>query len=197
MITVSKEDYLKAILEAESEGETVISATLAHWLKVSPPAVTMAVRRLKKDSLVRVQADGRVRLTSSGRRIARRLTLRHHLIERMLAEMFGMEWWKVHDEAERLEHAVSPDFEGKLLGKLGRDGACPHGNLSELESPASRRRRGLSLLAQAEPGKLYTVKEMRPPMITSATGRCSNFGSLAVFVRARRSRLCTPTTTTP
>jgi DtxR family transcriptional regulator, Mn-dependent transcriptional regulator len=157
MITVSKEDYLKAILEAESEGETVISATLAHWLKVSPPAVTMAVRRLKKDSLVRVQADGRVRLTSSGRRIARRLTLRHHLIERMLAEMFGMEWWKVHDEAERLEHAVSPDFEGKLLGKLGRGGACPHGNLSELESPASRRRRGLSLLAQAEPGKLYTV----------------------------------------
>jgi DtxR family Mn-dependent transcriptional regulator len=157
MITVSKEDYLKAILEAESEGETVISATLAHWLKVSPPAVTMAVRRLKKDSLVRVQADGRVRLTSSGRRIARRLTLRHHLIERMLAEMFGMEWWKVHDEAERLEHAVSPDFEGKLLGKLGRGGACPHGNLSELESPASRRRRGLSLLAHAEPGKLYTV----------------------------------------
>jgi DtxR family Mn-dependent transcriptional regulator len=157
MITVSKEDYLKAILEAESEGETVISATLAHWLKVSPPAVTMAVRRLKKDSLVRVQADGRVRLTSSGRRIARRLTMRHHLIERMLAEMFGMEWWKVHDEAERLEHAVSPDFEVKLLGKLGRGGACPHGNLSELESPASRRRRGLSLLADAEPGKSYAV----------------------------------------
>ena len=49
MITVSKEDYLKAILVAEGEGETVISATLAHWLNVSPPAVTMAVRRLKKD----------------------------------------------------------------------------------------------------------------------------------------------------
>jgi len=49
MITVSKEDYLKAIHEAESEGESVISATLAHWLKVSPPAVTMALRRLKKD----------------------------------------------------------------------------------------------------------------------------------------------------
>ena len=47
MITVSKEDYLKAILEAESEGESVISATLAHWLSVSPPAVTMALRRLK------------------------------------------------------------------------------------------------------------------------------------------------------
>src|SRR5215813_12065927 len=146
MITVSKEDYLKAILEAESEGESVISATLAHWLSVSPPAVTMALRRLKKDGLVRVRTDGHVGLTAAGRKIARKLTLRHHLIERMLSEMFGMEWYKVHDEAERLEHAVSPDFEAKLLARLGR-GACPHGNLSEMESPASRRRRGLLLLA--------------------------------------------------
>src|ERR1700728_1730394 len=157
MITVSKEDYLKAILEAESEGESVISARLADWLKVSAPAVTMAVRRLKKDGLVRVQTDGHVRLTAAGRRIARKLTLRHHLIERMLSEMFGMEWWKVHDEAERLEHAVSPDFEARLLAKLRRGGACPHGNLSELESTASRRRRWRVLLAHAEPGKNYVV----------------------------------------
>jgi DtxR family Mn-dependent transcriptional regulator len=157
MITVSKEDYLKAILQAESEGEAVISATLAHWLAVSPPAVTMALRRLKKDGLVRVRADGHVGLTAGGRKIARKLSLRHHLIERMLAEMFGMDWYKVHDEAERLEHAVSPDFEAKLLAKLGRGGACPHGNLSEMESPGSRRRRGLLLLSEAEAGKRYRV----------------------------------------
>jgi DtxR family Mn-dependent transcriptional regulator len=157
VITVSKEDYLKAILEAESEGESVISATLAHWLRVSPPAVTMALRRLKKDGLVRVQTDGHVTLSAAGRRIARKLSLRHHLIERMLSEIFGMEWYKVHDEAERLEHAVSPDFEGKLLLKLGPGGACPHGNLTEMESPASRRRRGLLLLSEAEVGKNYTV----------------------------------------
>ncbi len=157
MITVSKEDYLKAILQAESEGETVISATLAHWLSVSPPAVTMALRRLKKDGLVRVHREGHVVLTPGGRKIARKLSLRHHLIERMLAEIFGMEWYKVHDEAERLEHAVSPDFETKLLAKLGRDGACPHGNLSEMESPDSRRRRGLLLLSEAEAGKRYRV----------------------------------------
>ncbi len=157
MITVSKEDYLKSILEAESEGENVIAARLADLLKVSPPAVTMALRRLKKDRLVRVGADGHIRLTVAGRKIARKLTLRHHLIERMLSELFGMEWWKVHDEAERLEHAVSPDFEAKLLAKLGSGAACPHGNLSELESPTSRRRRGLVLLADAEPGQAYTV----------------------------------------
>src|ERR1700745_2321264 len=156
MITVSKEDYLKAILEAESEGETVISATLAHWLKVSPPAVTMALRRLKKDGFVRVHADGNVRLTAPGRKIARRLTLRHHLVERMLSEVFGMEWYKVHDEAERLEHAVSPDFDIRLLAKLGQ-GTCPHGNLSERKTPASRRRRGLLLLSEAETGKHYQV----------------------------------------
>jgi len=157
MITVSKEDYLKSILEAETEGETVISARLAHLLKVSPPAVTMALRRLKKDGLVRVESSGEVRLTAQGRRIARRLTLRHHLIERMLSEMFGMEWWKVHDEAERLEHAVSPDFEAMLLAKLGSGSACPHGNLSEMESSSSRRRRGLVLLADAELDTTYSV----------------------------------------
>jgi DtxR family transcriptional regulator, Mn-dependent transcriptional regulator len=157
VITVSKEDYLKSILEAESEGETVISARLADWHKVSPPAVTMALRRLKKDGLVEVEKSGEVRLTAGGRKIARKLTLRHHLIERMLAEMFGMEWWKVHDEAERLEHAVSPDFEAKLLAKLGSGGACPHGNLSEVEGPASRRKRGLVLMTDAQADRFYTV----------------------------------------
>ncbi len=157
MITVSKEDYLKSILEGETDGEMVIAARLADSLKVSPPAVTMALRRLKKDRLVTVGSEGRIRLTAAGRKIARKLTLRHHLIERMLSEMFGMEWWKVHDEAERLEHAVSPDFEVKLLAKLGVNGACPHGNLSELESPASRRRRGLVLLSDAEVGNIFVV----------------------------------------
>lgn len=157
MITVSKEDYLKSILEAESEGETVISARLADWHKVSAPAVTMALRRLKKDGLVEVEKSGEIRLTAAGRKIARKLTVRHHLIERMLSEMFGMEWWKVHDEAERLEHAVSPDFEAKLLAKLGSGGACPHGNLSEVEGPSSRRKRGLVLLADAEVDQHYSV----------------------------------------
>src|ERR1700740_1211517 len=103
MITVSKEDYLKAIFEAQSEGQAVISATLANWLKVSAPAVTMALRRLTRDGLVDVRKDGRVRLTNDGGRIARRIAIRHHLIERMLTEVFGMPWYRTHDEAETLE----------------------------------------------------------------------------------------------
>ncbi len=174
MITVSKEDYLKAILEAESEGEPVISATLAHWLSVSAPAVTMALRRLKRDSLVKVQSDGRVQLTEEGREIARRLTVRHHLIERMLHEIFGMEWTKVHEEAERLEHAVSADFEAKLVKKLGRGGICPHGNLMTPESSASRKRRGLVQLAAAEAGRSYVVRsvyERDPRLLEFLDGR--------------------------
>ena len=113
-ITISKENYLKTIAEAESEGEAVIAATLARWLKVSAPAVTMAIRRLKRDELIRVGRDGQITLTRSGRTIANRLLNRHHLIERMLTEVFGMEWYKVHEEAEQLEHAVSSDFESRL-----------------------------------------------------------------------------------
>jgi DtxR family Mn-dependent transcriptional regulator len=159
-ISVSKEDYLKAILEAESEGLTVISATLAHWLKVSPPAVTMALRRLKRDGYVDVKADGVIRLTVKGKEVAHRTALRHHLIERMLAEMFGMEWYRVHDEAERLEHAVSPEFEAKLLERLGQQGICPHGNGVLPETPEKRIKRGLVLLSDAREDTEYSVASL-------------------------------------
>jgi DtxR family Mn-dependent transcriptional regulator len=159
-ISVSKEDYLKAVLEAESEGQTVISATLAHWLGVSPPAVSMAVRRLKRDGYVDVKSDGVVRLTPQGRQAAYRTALRHHLIERMLSEMFGMAWYEVHDEAERLEHAVSPAFEARLLEKLGEQGTCPHGNAVLPENPVRRARRGLRTLAEGDPDQEYTVASL-------------------------------------
>jgi DtxR family Mn-dependent transcriptional regulator len=157
MITVSKEDYLKAIFEAQSEGEAVISATLANWLKVSAPAVSMALRRLKRDGLVSVRKDGRVLLTSQGTKIAKSIAVRHHLIERMLTEIFGMPWYRTHDEAERLEHAVSAEFEVLLVKKLGRGGACPHGNHAIVDSPQKKRKQGDKLLSEADPGKNYIV----------------------------------------
>ena len=156
-IQVSKENYLKAILEAEAEGHEVIPAKLAHWLEVSAPAVTMALKRLKRDGLVETGEDGIVRLTPAGRETAYRTALRHHLIERMLSEMFGMEWHEIHEEAERLEHAVSPVFEAKLKERLGEGGACPHGNSVLPENPAERKRRGEIPLSEASEGKSYTV----------------------------------------
>jgi DtxR family Mn-dependent transcriptional regulator len=159
-ITISKEDYLKAILEAESEGQSVIPVTLSHWLSVSPPAVTMALKRLKRDGYVEVRSDGIVRLTAKGRETAYRTALRHHLIERMLSEIFGMEWYQIHDEAERLEHAVSPAFEAALIEKLGDRGTCPHGNFVLPESPAQRKKRGLIQLSEAPEGAEYVVTSL-------------------------------------
>ena len=141
-LTISKENYLKAIAEAEGEGEVVIAATLARWLQVSPPAVTMAIRRLKRDGLIRVTAVGEITLAREGREIANRVMNRHHLIERMLTEIFGMEWYKVHEEAEQMEHAVSADFEDRLREKLGEDESCPHGNRVGMDRPQDRRERG-------------------------------------------------------
>ena len=157
MITVSKEDYLKAIAEAEAEGETVIAATLAHWLSVTRPAVTFALKRLSKDGLVAVKSDGHIQLTRQGRQIAERTIVRHHLIERMLSEVFGMAWYEVHDEAERLEHAVSTAFEEKLIEKLGHKDTCPHGNGLALRSVAERRKGGLCLLTEASVGAKYRI----------------------------------------
>ena len=156
-ITISKENYLKAIAEAESEGETVKAVTLARWLHVSAPAVTMAIKRLRRDALIRVAAEGQISLTASGREIASRLLNRHHLIERMLAEIFGLEWYKIHDEAEQLEHAVSADFERKLIERLGAESDCPHGNRVVMDSPSDRRRRGLKPLEEGLPGERLAV----------------------------------------
>jgi len=152
-ITISKENYLKAILEAEAEGETVIAATLARWLRVSAPAVTMAIRRLKRDALITVRKNGTLVLTAEGRAIASRLLNRHQLIERMLTEIFGMEWYKVHEEAEHMEHAVSEDFEKLLVEKLGDSDFCPHGNRMGVETRGDRLGRGLLPLDQAAAGQ--------------------------------------------
>lgn len=159
-ITISKENYLKTIAEAEAEGETVIAATLARWLNVSPPAVAMAIRRLKRDALIQIARNGHITLTPSGTTIAHRLLYRHHLIERMLTEVFGMEWYKVHDEAEQLEHAVSEDFERCLREKLGAEGPCPHGNLAAIETAEDRRQRGLIPLFEAVPQQMVEVRSV-------------------------------------
>jgi DtxR family transcriptional regulator, Mn-dependent transcriptional regulator len=158
-LTVSKEDYLKAVAEAESEEGPVIAATVARWLNVSAPAVALALRRLRRDKMVEVDRRGRISLTRAGRQIADKVRLRHHLIERMLHELLGMEWYKLHAEAERLEHSVSEDLERKLIEKLGREAPCPHGNQIN-KSADERRRLGLQQLWEAAPGSTVRIECM-------------------------------------
>src|SRR5262249_36866030 len=117
-------------------------------------------KRLRRDGYVEVNDDGIVRLTETGRETAYRTALRHHLIERMLNEIFGMQWYEIHDEAERLEHAVTPAFEAKLKEKLGEGGACPHGNAVLPEKPADRKKRGEIPLSEARVGQPYRVTSL-------------------------------------
>ena len=159
MITISKEDYLKAIAEAEAEGHDVIPATLSHWLSVTRPAVSFAIKRLSRDGFAAMTTDGHIRLTAKGRDVAQRTLIRHQLIERMLSEIFGMPWYEIHDEAERLEHAVSPAFEKKLIEKLGHKDSCPHGNGFTFQSPAERRKRGMCRLSEGNAKKKIHRRE--------------------------------------
>jgi len=125
--SVSQEDYLKAIWELVEEGQPPISARLAEELDVTPPAVTAALKRMRRDDLVSVARDGRIDLTRKGRAVAERMALRHQLAEMLLTEVIGLPWSKAHDEAERLEHAISPEVETLLLKRFANKKSCPHG----------------------------------------------------------------------
>ena len=125
--SVSQEDYLKAIWEMLEGDQVPISARLAEELEVTPPAVTAALKRMARDGHVRVERNGRIDLTKKGRDVAEQLALRHQLAEVLLTEVIGLPWTKAHDEAERLEHGISPEVEALLLKKFGHQKSCPHG----------------------------------------------------------------------
>ncbi len=125
--SVSREDYLKAIWEIVQEEQEPISARLAEELGVTPPAVTAALKRLARDGLLRVERSGRIELTRKGRSMADHLAMRHQLAEKLLTEVIGLDWTRAHDEAERLEHGISPEVEKLLLARFGADSFCPHG----------------------------------------------------------------------
>ena len=149
--SVSQEDYLKAIWEMREENQLPISARLAEELDVTPPAVTAAVKRMARDGHVKVQRDGQILLTSQGRKIAQHLMLRHQLAEMLLTEVIGVPWAKSHAEAERLEHAISPEIEALLVKRFASRKTCPHG--VPLSGGVSQlRKQGGVLLSELQPG---------------------------------------------
>ena len=110
------------------EGGQVIGARLAEFLRISPAAVSEMVHRLERDGLLRLDDRREVRLTERGLDAASSIVRRHRLAERMLVDLLGYEWWKTHEEAERIEHAMSPEMEARLVQVLGDPQTCPHGN---------------------------------------------------------------------
>ncbi len=150
--SVSQEDYLKAIWEMLEEEQTPISARLAEELNVTPPAVTAALKRMTRDGFLRVQRSGRIDLTRKGRQVAERLALRHQLAEMLLTEVIGLSWARAHDEAERMEHAISEEVEALLLKRFADRTACPHG-LPLRGGYARLRKQGAVPLADLEAGE--------------------------------------------
>ena len=126
--TASVQDYLAAIYDLGGSGKPVIGARLAKHLAISAPAVTEAIQRLTRGGYVKVGHGKELTLTTKGRQIAEVMARRHRLLERWLTDTLGLDWTDAHEEAHRLEHAISPRVEDRLAELLGMPSTCPHGN---------------------------------------------------------------------
>jgi DtxR family Mn-dependent transcriptional regulator len=151
------EEYLETILEIEEEGVVPIRARLVERLGLSAPAVSETVNRLVDQGYAELLGDRSLRLTPKGRTLATTVVRRHRLAERLLTDVIGLEWEKVHREADRWEHAISADVEEKLVALLGDPATCPHGN----PIPGSKRAvdaHGTVALSEAVPGGMVVSR---------------------------------------
>jgi DtxR family Mn-dependent transcriptional regulator len=122
------EDYLETIYELEESGIPPMRARLVERLKVSAPTVSETVARLEREGLLQLDEQKLLRLTERGRHAATGVMRRHRLAERLLVDLLEVPWHQVHEEAHRLEHAISETLEPYLVKALGDPGTCPHGN---------------------------------------------------------------------
>jgi DtxR family Mn-dependent transcriptional regulator len=122
------EQYLETILELEESGIVPMRARLVERLGISAPAVSDTVKRLEREGYLTLGDDRVMHLTESGRAYATAMLRRHRLAELLLVDILKVPWSLVHEEACRLEHAISDTVEAHLVALLGDPGACPHGN---------------------------------------------------------------------
>ena len=127
-LTQTVEDYLQLIYTMHREGDEVIAARLKERKGVSAPTAWATLRRMERDGLVELAQGHRVELSEEGREIAESIIRRHMLAERLLTDILQLDWADVHDEAHRMEHAISPLLERQILRLLGKPTTCPHGN---------------------------------------------------------------------
>lgn len=122
------EMYLRTILELEEEGQTPMRARISERLHHSGPTVSQTVSRMERDGLLVVAGDRHIELSVEGRQQAVRVMRKHRLAERLLADVIGLEWEFVHEEACRWEHVISEQVERKILGLIERTDISPYGN---------------------------------------------------------------------
>jgi DtxR family Mn-dependent transcriptional regulator len=160
--------YLEAIYYMWSEGEPLRSARLADWLGVSRPTVTIALRRMTRDDLVKLTRTKDIELTAKGMAQAESIVRRHRIMERWLTDGLGLDWVTADEEAARLEHAVSEVVERRLYEVLGRPTTCPHGNpIPGYSKPLPREVRLASLTpaSRATVSRVSEVAEREAPTL--------------------------------
>src|SRR6202000_3476424 len=150
--TVAEQEYLETMFWLEEAGLTMTGANIARAMQLSPPTVHEMGMRLIADGYVERNPDKSLTFTESGREHASYIVRRHRMIERFLTDVLGIPWDEVHEEAERIEHAMSPVLEEKMRAAIGDATTWPHGH-PILEGI---RERG-SLLADVEIGADVTV----------------------------------------
>ncbi|HLK56478.1 MAG TPA: metal-dependent transcriptional regulator [Chthonomonadaceae bacterium] len=128
MASPSVEDYIKAIYKAQADAETVTTQDIAGRVQVSAPAVSKMLKRLTELRLIEHTPYQGVRLTPAGEKMALEIIRHHRLLELYLVQALGYSWDEVHEEAERLEHHISEEFEARIDALLGHPTACPHGD---------------------------------------------------------------------
>jgi DtxR family Mn-dependent transcriptional regulator len=130
-LTISTQDYLKNIYELTESGESASTNALAHKLNIKPASVTGMVQKLAsaKPALVEYQKHQGVTLTREGKKAALEVIRHHRLLEAWLVQTLGYSWDEVHEEAERLEHVISEDFERRIAAAMGDPIRDPHGEL--------------------------------------------------------------------
>jgi DtxR family Mn-dependent transcriptional regulator len=128
MPTIPTENYLIAIQTLYDEGIRCIPARIAERMAVSAPTVTEAVRRMERDGYVYHAGEREIDLTEKGRTTALALMRRHRMVERWLTDVLGLDWASAHEEAHKLEHAISDVVADRLWASMGYPDSCPHGN---------------------------------------------------------------------
>lgn len=126
--TEKMREYLEVIYYLSARREPVIGARLAEWMRVTPPTVTNIVQRMEEQGYIARDGHGEIQLTEEGFALAEAMVKRHRILERFLVDVMGVPWHMIHEEAVRLEHALSPTLEARMEALVGDSTTCPHGN---------------------------------------------------------------------
>ena len=150
--TIAEEDYLQTLYWLFEAGLPMTGANVARAMQLSAPTVHEMIGRLERDGYIVRDAGRTIHFTESGREHAERIVSRHRMIERFLTDVVGVPWDDVHEEAEHLEHAMTPRFEAYVRASVGDAATCPHGHPIRV----GERIDGVPL-ADCEPGATITI----------------------------------------